>query len=94
MAVEISKQVDAAAKEDIRELESRIDAFHSGSIPEDRFKAYRLTRGVYGQRQQGVHMFRTKLPYGKVTPGQLERMAELSEKYATGNLHLTTRQNI
>jgi len=94
MAVEISKQVDAAAKEDIRELASRIDAFHSGVIPEDRFKAYRLTRGVYGQRQQGVHMFRTKLPYGKITPEQLERMAELSEKYATGNLHLTTRQNI
>ena len=38
--------------------------------------------------------FRTKLPYGKITSEQLRRLAEVSEKYATGNLHLTTRQNI
>ena len=57
-------------------------------------KAFRLTRGVYGQRQQGVQMFRLKLPYGKITSDQLRVIADLSEKYTNGNLHLTTRQNI
>ena len=94
MSVQITKGISNSAAKDIRELESKIAGFHNGDIPEDRFKAYRLTRGVYGQRQSGVQMFRTKLPYGKVSPAQLKRMAELSNMYATGNLHLTTRQNI
>lgn len=94
MTFGITKNMEEAAGRDIRELKDKIESFHNGDIPEDRFKAYRLTRGVYGQRQEGVQMFRTKLPYGRISPDQLERMADLSEKYATGNLHLTTRQNI
>jgi sulfite reductase (ferredoxin) len=94
MAVNITSNVSKAAAKDILELEAKIDAFKKELIPEDRFKAYRLTRGVYGQRQFGVQMFRTKLPYGKISPEQLVRMGELSHQYATGNLHLTTRQNI
>lgn len=79
---------------DARELAEKITEFQAGSIEEERFKHYRLTRGVYGQRQQGVHMFRTKLPLGRITAAQLEQLAKLSKRYATGNLHLTTRQNI
>ncbi len=94
MGVEISNNVSKKAAEDIRELEYKIQLFKDEKMPEDKFKAYRLTRGVYGQRQFGVQMFRTKLPYGKITPKQLVRLADVSEKYATGNLHLTTRQNI
>ncbi len=94
MSVHITKAVDSAASKDIRELEEKIKGFNNKSIPEDRFKAYRLTRGVYGQRQFGVHMFRTKLPYGRITAKAFRRMGELSTKYATGNLHLTTRQNV
>ncbi|MCB9268073.1 MAG: HEPN domain-containing protein [Lewinellaceae bacterium] len=79
---------------DAIELEERIKAYRRGSIEEERFKHFRLTRGVYGQRQLGVHMFRTKLPLGRITSAQLAMMATLSDRYATGNLHLTTRQNI
>src|SRR5690606_16133095 len=64
------------------------------AIPEDKFKHFRLTRGVYGQRQTGVQMIRIKLPYGKVTAAQLVAIANVSDKFATGNLHLTTRQDI
>ncbi|MEZ5007092.1 MAG: nitrite/sulfite reductase [Chitinophagales bacterium] len=94
MSVNISNATSNAASKDIRELEHKISGFNNGTIPEDRFKAYRLTRGVYGQRQFGVHMFRTKLPYGRINAAQLKRMGEMSTQYATGNLHLTTRQNI
>jgi len=84
---------DEAAK-DIIELTSKIEKFKTGDIPEERFKHYRLTRGVYGQRQLGVHMFRIKIPFGKLTADQLIRIADISEEYTNGNLHLTTRQNI
>lgn len=87
-------QVNPAARKDIIELDRRIQAFQSGQEDEERFKHYRLTRGVYGQRQFGVQMFRTKIPYGRLTADQLVRIADLSEQYTNGNLHLTTRQNI
>lgn len=82
------------AREDVLELQDKIAKFKSGVIPEDRFKSFRLTRGVYGQRQLGVQMFRIKIPFGKLTANQLVRIAELSEQYTNGNLHTTTRQNI
>ncbi len=91
--LDLSKVADVNVK-DILELQRRINAFKSGKEDEERFKHYRLTRGVYGQRQFGVHMFRTKIPYGKLTAEQLIRLADVSEKYTNGNLHITTRQNI
>ena len=84
----------AANRADIQELSDRIVAFQRGREDEDRFKHYRLTRGVYGQRQVGVHMFRTKIPFGHLTPDQLIALADISEKYTNGRLHITTRQNI
>ncbi len=94
MSITITKNISPEAAKDIFELQQKINAFQNGEIPEDKFKAFRLTRGVYGQRQLGVQMFRTKFPFGKITPKQLVRVAELSEQYASSNLHLTTRQNI
>ncbi len=81
-------------RKDIVELSERIQDFQAGREDEERFKHYRLTRGVYGQRQMGVQMFRTKIPFGKINTSQLLALADISEKYATGNLHITTRQNI
>ncbi|MEZ5045168.1 MAG: nitrite reductase [Saprospiraceae bacterium] len=86
--------VSQAARKDILELSRRIEAFKKGEEDEERFRHYRLTRGVYGQRQFGVQMFRTKIPFGKLTTDQLIRLADVSEKYTNGNLHMTTRQNI
>ena len=94
MTPELNNKISTEAKEDIRELAAKIGRFHNGKIDEDKFKAYRLTRGVYGQRQLGVQMFRTKIPYGRLTSDQLTRIADISEKYTNGNLHTTTRQNI
>jgi len=86
--------VKPEAQKDIIELQNRIHGYNTGKEDEERFKLYRLTRGVYGQRQVGVQMFRTKIPYGKLTAEQLVRLADVSEKYTNGNLHITTRQNI
>lgn len=93
----MSTEFDTLTKEaqkDIVELRDKIDRFKKGEIPEERFKAFRLTRGVYGQRQQGVQMFRIKLPFGKISPKQIRALADLAEEFGHGNLHLTTRQNV
>ncbi len=81
-------------EKDIIELEKKINAFKNGEMDEDRFRSLRLARGVYGQRQPGVQMVRIKLPFGRCTPAQLRKLAEVSDNYSTGNLHITTRQDI
>jgi len=81
-------------EKDILDLEKKIRMFREGKIDDEKFRSLRLARGVYGQRQQGVQMVRIKLPYGKVTTRQLSKMSDVSDEYATGNLHITTRQDI
>ncbi|MCW3058132.1 MAG: nitrite and sulphite reductase 4Fe-4S region [Solirubrobacterales bacterium] len=69
--------------------------FLAGDIPEDEFIKFRLKQGVYGQRQADVQMIRVKLPFGGITPEQMEAFAEVIEKYVPLNRgHITTRQNI
>ena len=79
---------------DIVDLEKKINDFRSGKIHDERFRSLRLARGIYGQRQPGVQMIRIKLPFGKVTFKQLLRIADIADEYGSGNLHLTTRQDI
>ncbi|PRY09699.1 sulfite reductase (ferredoxin) [Pontibacter ummariensis] len=81
-------------EKDIIELEKKIRLYREGKLQEDKFKSLRLARGVYGQRQLGVQMVRIKLPFGRMTTQQLTRIAAISDEYSTGNLHLTTRQDI
>lgn len=81
-------------EKDIIDLEKKIRLYREGQIPDEKFRSLRLARGIYGQRQKGVQMVRIKLPYGKMTFRQWKRIADLSDEYATSNLHLTTRQDI
>jgi sulfite reductase beta subunit-like hemoprotein len=69
--------------------------FLEGQTPEDEFIKFRLKQGVYGQRQADVQMIRVKLPFGGITPEQMESFADVVEKYVPLNKgHITTRQNI
>jgi sulfite reductase beta subunit-like hemoprotein len=69
--------------------------FLAGDTPEDEFIKFRLKQGVYGQRQADVQMIRVKLPFGGVTPEQMESFADVVEKYVPLKKgHITTRQNI
>ena len=94
MSIHLTDKVSQAARRDILDLEQKISSFRQGDIADEAFRKFRLTRGVYGQRQPGVQMIRIKLPHGRITADQLIRIADLSDKYATGNLHATTRQDI
>jgi sulfite reductase (ferredoxin) len=69
--------------------------FLAGDTPEDEFIKFRLKQGVYGQRQPDVNMVRVKLPFGGVTPEQMDSFADVIEKYAPLKKgHVTTRQNV
>lgn len=51
-------------------------------------------RGFLKQRQPGFFVLRTRMPSGVYTKEQLEKLAEISRRYAKGLLHLTVRQGI
>ena len=81
-------------EKDIIDLEKKIRLFREGKIHEEKFRSLRLARGVYGQRQKGVQMVRIKLPFGRLSFKQWKKISDISNEYSTGNLHLTTRQDI
>lgn len=81
-------------EKEILELDRKIKAYRDGTMPEQYFKSLRLARGIYGQRQKGVQMIRIKLPHGRLKLSQWKRIADIADEYATGKLHLTTRQDI
>jgi sulfite reductase beta subunit-like hemoprotein len=69
--------------------------FLGGGTQETDFIKFRLKQGVYGQRQPDVQMIRVKLPFGGVTPDQLDAFASVIDKYVPLRKgHITTRQNI
>jgi sulfite reductase beta subunit-like hemoprotein len=77
------------------DFETEAEEFLAERLPENEFIGFRLKQGVYGQRQPGVQMVRVKLPFGGVTPEQMDAFADVVEKYAPLNKgHVTTRQNI
>jgi sulfite reductase beta subunit-like hemoprotein len=77
------------------DFDGKAEEFLSGGLAEDQFIGFRLKQGVYGQRQADVQMIRVKLPFGGVTPEQMEAFASVIEKYAPLRKgHITTRQNV
>ena len=77
------------------DFDNEAERFLAGQIEETEFIGFRLKQGVYGQRQPDVQMIRVKLPFGGITPAQMETFADVVEKYAPLNKgHITTRQNI
>ncbi len=87
--------IDPGMVADIRKFETQLARYLDGDLDEDVFKVFRLANGVYGQRQGGHNqMVRIKAPYGAIEPFQLERLADISERYSRGWGHLTTRQNV
>src|SRR6476620_9583722 len=76
------------------DFDTEATKFLDGQTPEDEFIGFRLKQGVYGQRQADVQMIRVKLPFGGITPEQLEAFADATEEWAPLNKgHITTRQN-
>lgn len=80
--------------DEITDFADSVERFRAGRVSEAVFLEHRLRHGVYGQRQDGVHMMRSKLPLGIQSPEQLEAFADVAETWGHGIAHLTTRQDI
>ncbi|OLC49061.1 MAG: nitrite reductase [Acidobacteria bacterium 13_1_40CM_65_14] len=84
-----------ASVADIDEFVTTLDRFERGELTPDQWRAFRLVRGTYGQRQtDDAQMLRVKIPQGILTAEQLEALAEVGERYSRGFGHITTRQNV
>jgi len=68
--------------------------FREGRMSPDRFKGVRVPWGIYSQRGGEIFMARVRIPAGSVTPKQIKALADCSQKYGNGVLHVTTRQDI
>ena len=90
----VEQQYDRTVREDIELFRSQADAFLAGKLTDDQFRAFRLRRGVYGQRQADVQMIRTKVPGGRLTADQMRQLARVADEFGGGKGHLTTRQNM
>src|SRR5580698_9860877 len=90
----VATEYDATVREDIELFRKQAQSFTSGAINDDQFRPHRLRRGIYSQRQAGVHMIRTKVPGGLLTSGQMRQLADIADDFAGGKGHLTTRQNM
>ncbi len=96
LTVEIGPEaIPPEALADITKFERMLARYLAGEVEEDVFRIFRLNNGIYGQRQGGHNqMVRVKVPYGSLTPEQLELLADLADEYSRGWGHITTRQNI
>ena len=79
---------------DIDEFVEGLHQFERGEMTADQFRAFRLGRGTYGQRQPDVNMLRIKAPQGALDAPQLEVLARIGEEFSRGFGHVTTRQNL
>lgn len=91
---ELEARYEQIVREDIDTFGKLADDYLEGRLSEDDFRSVRLRRGVYGQRQPGVHMIRTKIPGGQLLADQLDQLAAVADEFASGKGHLTTRQNM
>ncbi|MBX3552203.1 MAG: nitrite/sulfite reductase, partial [Pseudolabrys sp.] len=79
---------------DVDEFVSTLERYEQGELSPEQFRAFRLLRGVYGQRQDGFQMMRVKIPFGRLDSRALEALADVGERWSRGFGHVTTRQNV
>ncbi len=84
-----------ADQADIDEFAATLARFERGEITSDQWRAFRLVRGCYGQRQvDDAQMIRVKIPQGILTADQLDVLADVADEFSRGFGHITTRQNV
>ncbi len=80
--IDVPGHVIPILEREFDDFDTESSRFLAGDYPEAEFIGFRLRQGVYGQRQPGVQMCRVKLPWGGVTPEQMDMFAQVVEQYA------------
>src|SRR5262249_37901642 len=80
-------------EDELAYYEQQIKKYRAGQLDETKMQKLRLHFGTYAQRQEGVQMQRIKIPGGFLTADQLIRLADAADRFGSGFMHLTTRED-
>src|SRR5438105_14849399 len=84
-----------ASGADIDEFVATLERYERGELTPDQWRAFRLVRGTYGQRQaDDAQMLRVKVPQGVLTSDQLDALVDVGERYSGGFGHIRTAQDV
>ena len=78
----------------IENFKEKANLYIEGKLDPTRFKACRVSMGVYEQRTSDTYMVRTRIPGGIITLEQFKQINDISKKHAKGLLRFTSRQDI
>ncbi|MGH9967138.1 MAG: nitrite/sulfite reductase [Pyrinomonadaceae bacterium] len=97
MPIEITETPALALPTDVGDelsnYEQQIAQYRAGKLDETKMQKLRLHFGTYAQRQEGVQMQRIKIPGGHLTADQLVCLADVADRYGSGFIHFTTRED-
>lgn len=98
MSVEIQEPDETRAlpnyvSDELAHYEEQIRKYRAGEVDETKMQKLRLHFGTYAQRQPGVQMQRIKIPGGFLKADQLSRLADAAERFGSGFIHFTTRED-
>src|SRR5258707_1420060 len=80
---------------DIEEFVTTLERYERGELTADQWRAFRLVRGTYGQRQaEDAQMLRVEIPQGILTGDQLIALAQVAQRLSRGLGAITHRPNV
>jgi sulfite reductase (ferredoxin) len=88
-----SQALADVVREELTHYEEQIKKYRAGELDETKMQKLRLHFGTYAQRQEGVQMQRIKIPGGVLTADQLETLADAADRFGSGFIHFTTRED-
>jgi sulfite reductase (ferredoxin) len=91
---ETTYQIPNSVIEDTHAYRGEVEKFLSGHTSPVAFRAIRVPMGIYEQRKNDTFMLRVRGAAGVFLPDQARRIADLSAKFGSGIVHVTTRQDL
>lgn len=91
---QVSQSEPLVRLSDLAEYRDGLRHHLDGAWDDERWTAYRVRFGVYGQKQPGVQMVRIKIPGGILPVDWARTIAAANREFAQGDAHFTTRQDI
>lgn len=88
-----SKAFPEVVEEELNHYEEQIKRYRAGELDETKMQKLRLHFGTYAQRQEGVQMQRIKIPGGVLAADQLVTLADAADRFGSGFIHFTTRED-
>lgn len=87
-------QLPEEVKKSMENYKRSLEEAQEDRVSSARFRGVRVPWGIYSHRGGKVYMARIRIPAGVVNPLQLKALADVSQRFTDGVLHITTRQDI